>query len=216
MSFDDQEFDLLAAFQQRFGISQQKKDDRPPDTRVLSSAEFIASNSVDVFIDRTGTERAADHLCSIISDPKLSPFTTAKWSQHELHPSVAEYGENGTIDFIFTMDLLNFCFWSDAQLEEDEFCVEYRGKRWKGYRSLVAALRRALEEDVPFTNPDFWQCEEECNEDLLKKVFRSETVGQMPLLRERLLCLKEAGTILYEVRKGLEASRPQFADCPEI
>jgi hypothetical protein len=53
------------------------------------------------------------------------------------------------LDFVFTMDLLNFCFWSDQQREEDRFAVFYRGRRWTGYRSLLAALWRARDEGIP-------------------------------------------------------------------
>ena len=55
------------------------------------------------------------------------------------------WGADATLSFIFTLDLLNFCFWSEKSSEE-RFAIEYRGKRWTGYLSLVAALRRALDE----------------------------------------------------------------------
>lgn len=50
-----------------------------------------------------------------------------------------------TVAFIFTMDLLNFSFWSEKGAEE-KVSIEYKGKTWTGYWSLVAALQRALEE----------------------------------------------------------------------
>jgi hypothetical protein len=53
-----------------------------------------------------------------------------------------------TVAFVFTTDLLNFSFWSDRPREEDQFGVEYGGKVWRGYWSLVAALRRASDEGV--------------------------------------------------------------------
>ena len=204
MSVQDQNLDLLVAFQQRFGLPQRNAEELP-DTRVLAGAEFVANNSIDVFIDRTGTQRAADYLHSLIKrkdDVNVSSFSTTSWSQHELHPSVDEYGEQGTIDFIFAMDLLNFSFWSEQEREEEAFCVEYNSRRWAGYWSLVAALRRALEEGIPITKSDFWQCQDEFDANTMSHVFRSETKEQMPLLHERLLCLREAGTILYEVRTG--------------
>ena len=64
---------------------------------------------------------------------------------NEEHPVKVEWGADATLDFIFTMDLLNFCFWSEKSSEE-RFAIEYKGKRWTGYLSLVAALRRALDE----------------------------------------------------------------------
>ncbi len=52
---------------------------------------------------------------------------------------------------------------------------------------------------VPITDPHFWQDEEECTLEILKQVFRSCTDEEMPLLEERLACLREAGQVLYEV-----------------
>ena len=54
-------------------------------------------------------------------------------------------------------------------------------------------------EDVPITSPDFWQDENECTDELLSHVFRSSTSVFIPLLKERISCLREAGKILYEV-----------------
>jgi hypothetical protein len=70
-------------------------------------------------------------------------YSTKSWSKHELHPKEKD---ESTVAFIFTMDLLNFSFWSENEEEEEQFAVEYGGKKWKGYWSLVAVLRRALEE----------------------------------------------------------------------
>jgi hypothetical protein len=52
-----------------------------------------------------------------------------------------------TVAFIFTMDLLNFSFWSEEE-EDERFSIEYKGKKWTGYWSLVAALQRALDEGM--------------------------------------------------------------------
>lgn len=54
--------------------------------------------------------------------------------------------------------------------------------------------------DIPITSSDFWQSEDECTLDVLRHVFRSTTDEEIPLLEERLACLREAGQVLYEVR----------------
>lgn len=195
MSDEYPEFDLLAAFKQRFGFGESPVD-TTPDTKVLSSAQYVADNAIDVFIDRAGMQAAAAQLLAHIRE---KPFSTAAWSEHELHPRVSELGMEATVEFIFTMDLLNFSFWSESEDPKRRFCVAYKDRQWTGYWSLIAAMRRALEDDVPFTSPDFWQCEEECNDELLRRVFRSETDEEMPLLTERLECLREAGAVLYKV-----------------
>lgn len=53
--------------------------------------------------------------------------------------------------------------------------------------------------EISITSPDFWRNEDECTIDVLKKVFRSTTDEEIPLLEERLACLREAGEILCTV-----------------
>lgn len=47
------------------------------------------------------------------------------------------------LEWVFLLDTLNFCFWSDDR--EEKFGVNHRGRLWTGYRSLCAALCRAVE-----------------------------------------------------------------------
>lgn len=109
-------------------------------TRVLEDAEYVSDNSIDVALDSQGTKAAADKIWTSM---QKKGYSAQAWSEHELHPK-AEDGS--TVDFIFMMDLLNFSFWSEKSDPKDRFAVQYRGKLWTGYWSLVAALRRALEE----------------------------------------------------------------------
>lgn len=70
---------------------------------------------------------------------------------------------------------------------------------YAGYWSLVAALRRAIEEGIPITTPS-WLASGECTLETIEKVFRSAGAEQMPLLRERWEVLQEAGQVLEDVR----------------
>jgi Potential Queuosine, Q, salvage protein family len=111
-----------------------------PTTGVLLSAEYIYDNSIDVAIDASSTKLAAATIYALMQDKQ---YSTQSWSAHDLHPKPGD-GER-TLNFIFTMDLLNFSFWSEkAGLEG--YAVQYRGKRWTGYWSLVACLQRAVDE----------------------------------------------------------------------
>lgn len=162
---------------------------------VLEDAEFIYTNAVDVNIDMQGTKSAAMAIATAMRERN---YSTQAWSTHPLHPRIGlGFGEIDMVNFIFTMDLLNFSFWSDLP-EEERFCIEYRGKRWTGYNSLVAALRRGLEEGVPITTPRFWRSGD-CTDEVLKRVFRSASGEEMPLLRERVRFLRETGDRLHEV-----------------
>lgn len=218
MSLDNPEFDLLAAFKARFGFGDNETASVAT-TDVLESAEHIYHNAIDVFIDRQGTENAARILQELM---KRQSYSANKWSQHELHPTVSEFGEEGMINFIFTMDLLNFSFWSDEGEPEKQYCIEYRSRKWKGYWSLVAAIRRGLDEGIPVTDPHWWASDDEldgCTLEALQRLFRSETKESMPSIQERYEVLKEAGRVLYEVCRNefpsLIACSAAVAEFPE-
>lgn len=142
-----------------------------------------------------GTRDAANSLYKAMCERK---YSTQTWSEHELHPKLGvDVDEIGLVNFVFTMDLLNFSFWSEKSADE-RYQVEYRGKRWTGYNSLVACLRRALDAGIPITTPRFWKDEEDLSV-RLEEVFRSATSEMIPLFDQRAAVLKEAAQILHEV-----------------
>ncbi|PQE07689.1 putative cobyrinic acid ac-diamide synthase protein [Rutstroemia sp. NJR-2017a BVV2] len=188
MSDDEADPELLELLRQHFRPSAAPS---APETHVLESAEHVYNNSVDVAIDMRSTKAAASR---IYEQMQKKEYSTKTWSSHDLHPQAKD---ESTVDFIFTMDLLNFSFWS-LHSEEDRFAIEYKGKRWTGYWSLVAALQRALEEGYPITSSDFWQNEAELTDEVFAHIFRSCTAEPMPLLSTRLALLREAGNILYK------------------
>ncbi|KAL8841376.1 MAG: hypothetical protein Q9205_003867 [Flavoplaca limonia] len=189
MSDSEPDEDLLNLLRQSLGIGS-KHSSTPLDTEVLKGAEYVYHNSIDVALDTHGTKAAAAQIWDLMQEKSYS-FKT--WSEHSLHPK----GKNeATVNFIFLMDLLNFCFWSDSSDPQQRFAVEYQGQRWTGYWSLVAAIHRALEEDIPITTPSFWPSDTDCTNDLLRHVFRSATEERIPLLEERITCIREAGRIL--------------------
>ncbi|KOS22631.1 UPF0553 protein [Escovopsis weberi] len=175
------------------------------DTGVLSDAEYVYNQGTDVAIDMMRTKEAAEIIWAGMQAKSYSPAT---WSEYPLHPKLKD---ETTVAFIFTMDLLNFCFWSELP-EDERFAVEYEGKRWTGYASLVASLQRALQDGVPITDPAFWKDEEKCDLDALQQVFRSCTEEDMPLLQERLNCLRQASKVLDEKYEGSILNLVEAAD----
>lgn len=183
-------------------------------TSVLDGAEYVFHNAIDVSLNLQGVKMTASMLYNKMTGEK---YSTKNWSLHELHPKAKD---ETTVDFIFTMDLLNFSFWSENTSEE-RFSIKYKDQNWTGYWSLVAALQRALEEsqintvkkevprliltykiDIPITSPKFWVNEDECTDKILKYVFRSATPEEIPLFQERINILRQAGKILTEVRNN--------------
>ncbi|TQS32577.1 hypothetical protein Golomagni_07103 [Golovinomyces magnicellulatus] len=137
MSDDEADPELLELLRQSLMGKQTVSEE--PETGVLESVEYVYDNSIDVAIEMKGTKNAAE---SIYQQMQEKLFSTASWADHELHPQTKD---EATVAFIFTMDLLNFSFWSELPSDE-RFAIEYRGQRWTGYWSLVAAMQRALDE----------------------------------------------------------------------
>jgi hypothetical protein len=135
---DDVDHDLLEFMREAMGFNLGAIK-APTSTRVLESAQYIFDNSIDVALDRDSVIKAADIIYSAI---KAKSYSTQTWSEHDLHPKAKD---EETLNFIFTMDLLNFSFWSDER-EDTRFSVVYEGKKWTGYWSLVALMQRALAE----------------------------------------------------------------------
>lgn len=137
MSDDEPDNDLLDFLRGHF--SKATITSTIPETHVLEGAEYVYDNSIDVALDYQSTKAAA---AMIYEQMQKKEYSTKTWSSHGLHPKAKD---ESTVDFIFTMDLLNFSFWSERH-EEERFAIEYKGKKWTGYWSLVAALQRALDE----------------------------------------------------------------------
>ncbi|KAM7201183.1 Protein of unknown function (DUF2419) domain containing protein [Naviculisporaceae sp. PSN 640] len=191
MSDDEADPELLALLRQHLQGKLNLNDEDDPQTRVLEDAEYVYDNSIDVAIDMRSCKNAAETIYAKMQEKGYSPST---WSSHELHPKTQD---ESTVAFIFLMDLLNFSFWSEKS-DAERFAIFYKDRRWTGYWSLVAAIQRALDEGIPITDSHFWQDEEECTLEVLRHVFRSCTDEEMPLLGERLACIREAGNVLYQ------------------
>ena len=75
---------------------------------VLRDAEFVYNNAVDVSIDMYGTKAAA---VAVYRSMQERGHSRKSWGEHELHPSPSEgFDEVDIVNFVFTMDLLNFWF----------------------------------------------------------------------------------------------------------
>lgn len=190
MSDDEADPELLALLAKSLGLNGNSAPARPQ-IRVLKDAEFVYDNATDIALDMQGTKAAASKIWDLMQEKE---YSTKTWTQHELHPKIKDAA---TVEFIFLVDLLNFSFWSESPDSQEGFAVDFHGKRRTGYWSLVACIRRALEESVPITSPEFW-VQDECTDEVFKQVFRSDTVMEIPLLQQRISAVREAGIILRE------------------
>lgn len=101
---------------------------------------------------------------------------------------------------IFLVDVLNFSFWSDlddgCKENSERYTVKYKGKLYTGYWSLCAAINRALDAGIPITSPAYYA---NASAQDIAKVFASETKESIPLFKERVDVIHEAGKVLLEV-----------------
>lgn len=157
-------------------------------SKVAKSAKRIAEQAEDVNVD---TEACKKTATSIKKRIERVGYSQANWSAHPLNPTSES---PNVVDWIFTVDTLNFSFWSD----EPRFTVNYKGVEYTGYWSLVAAINRALDAGVPITDPQFW-VSEDFNLKVISKIFKSDGNDvEVPLLNERFQVLREAGEALQK------------------
>jgi hypothetical protein len=152
---------------------------------VVESAKDIASRAKHVTISSEGVNATARKLYEVAESVSLG--------EPEGCPALLEpagLSDSDLLNWIFLLDTLNFCFWSD---ENVLFTVDFRNERWTGYRALVAALSRAVEGGVPVYEPSYYG---HVTLDELEEIFKSETHVPIPLLEQRLNCLHEVAAIL--------------------
>src|SRR5271155_4914465 len=130
MSDDEADPELLELLRQHLRGNVPKPVE--PETHVLDGAEYVYNNAIDVALDSQSTRAAA---AMIYEQMQKKEYSTKTWSSHDLHPKAKD---ESTVAFIFTMDLLNFSFWSE-KAHDERFAIEYKGTKWSGYWSLVAA-----------------------------------------------------------------------------
>ncbi|CAO3588488.1 unnamed protein product [Absidia cylindrospora] len=161
--------------------------------RVLDSAKFIAEHSDYVWIPYDCIDHATE---LIVKSMEQREYSTKTWNQHPLNPKRLD---TSTVDWIFLVDLLNFSFWSDLDHADrttahpDRYAVTYQGVAYTGYWSLCAAINRALDERIPITSAKYLA---EASDEALAHIFRSDTKEQVPMLKERVMLMKEAGQVL--------------------
>eukprot|EP01117_Protostelium_nocturnum_P015076 TRINITY_DN5801_c0_g1_i3.p1 TRINITY_DN5801_c0_g1~~TRINITY_DN5801_c0_g1_i3.p1 ORF type:complete len:303 (+),score=105.23 TRINITY_DN5801_c0_g1_i3:87-995(+) len=164
---------------------------------VVESAEFISANSKDVKICHDGMDDAAKELCKAY---KTGEFRLENWKKHELNPTIEE---ESTLDWIFLVDTLNFCFWNPPG--NPLYSINYRGKNWTGYWTLPASIDLALEEGIPVTSAQWMS---QCNDQSILRLFKSDENGtDVPQLSLRLQVINETGKVLLERFGG------KFSNC---
>jgi hypothetical protein len=173
---------------------------------VLESVKRVMARArlVSVHPERVGA--AVSRFGSLLEDG-------AGWA----HPCHFFDGAEETLRWIFVLEVLNHCFWPDA--DGRVWTVFYKGEHWSGYWGLAASLKRAVEAGVPITDAAYLSTIS--REDLARilegegegKVEgesqgqgvgggKDEGEGEIPLFERRLENLREAGAVLLEKYGG--------------
>ncbi|KAI5581908.1 hypothetical protein POPTR_007G053900v4 [Populus trichocarpa] len=99
--------------------------------QVKATAAFVANRSSHVVVDSAGLEKVVENIQDKI--PKI------EWDFEGIH-----YFDNGplTVQYLFVLDTLNFCFWPDKNLNYDD---------------LASGLKEALENDKSVFDADHLQ-----------------------------------------------------------
>ena len=103
------------------------------------------------------------------------------------------------IQLIFIEDAVNFCFWPDK--DQLKWEVEWPGGNIAsgGWYGLVACFKRGLAEKIPILDADYLSA---ITMEQARRFFRGKTGAEIPLLRERVSNLQEAGKVLREKFHG--------------
>ncbi|CAL7949951.1 unnamed protein product [Xylocopa violacea] len=152
------------------------------------SAKLIAFISKNVFVEEEGIKNLA---CAVLEGLKDKTISVDNFSQNAFHPSSED---PKAVDWIFVLDTLNFSFWSHKN-SPTRWCVNGQS----GYFALCAAIKRAIDEGKPIVDPKYYS---EITRPEAEYIFRGDNETSIPLLDERVKCLREAGKVLLEKYQG--------------
>ncbi len=153
--------------------------------QILQSTAFVLQQARHVKINLNAIERAADELAEKRVEPPA-------WN-YEYH---FFDGTARTVNYVFLLDTLNFCFWSKPR-----WTIEYQGKTLDGYWALAASLKRAAEGDPRLLDAAYLA---QISPDHLAEILRGS--GEIPLFTERWRNVRELGVVLRD-RWGGDAVR---------
>ncbi|XP_058080818.1 uncharacterized protein LOC131228985 [Magnolia sinica] len=138
---------------------------------VKSTSAWVAARSSHVFVESSGLEKVVDEIQASI--PKV------EWDFEGIH-----FFDNGplTVQYLFVLDALNFCFWPDKDLK---------------YDNLASGLKAALENDKSAFDAD--RLQSYTGPQLRKMLNWSRP---LPLEDERIRLLHEVGLELERNFEG--------------
>lgn len=145
---------------------------------VRASSEWVSSHASHVTVNLSGIEKVAESMKNSI--PKV------EWDYEGIH-----YFDNGplTVQYLFVLDALNFCFWPDKDLTYDH---------------LAAGLKAALQKDKSAFDADRLQS---YTGPELRKLLN--WTKPLPLENERVRLIHEVG---FELERSFEGKAAKLVE----
>ncbi len=154
---------------------------RPDPLDVLKTTAYVVEHARSVKIHHDSIQRAADALVEKRVEPPA-------WN-YDYHYFD---GTSRTVNYLFLLDALNFCFWGRPRWK-----VEYTGKQLDGYWALAASLKRAAEHNAHTLDAEYLA---RIAPQELADVLRGS--GAIPLFAERWRNIRELGAVLRDRWNG--------------
>jgi len=145
---------------------------------VLASSRFIFQNSDDVKIDMG---KVAE-FCNSFQHSYIRHW----WGEAPFDPS--RLSEKDRLNFLFFFNSISFCYWG-----EPKWSVKYNGKDYDGAWGMIAALGKAVENDLAVLDAGYLA-------DLSKEDLEVILKGNVPIP-----LFEERWKILREISKTLNA-----------
>lgn len=156
---------------------------------ILKSAEFVVKHGMCVFLDEENLKIAAEKI--------LEKFNHGLETQDMSFGSTGDFARD--VQLVFIEDTVNFSFWSDK--DKPKWCVEWPqgNKIHGGWYALKACFDRGLKENPKILNAEYLSS---ISLNDAKYFFRGADNVEIPLLKERVYNLREAGKVLLEKFQG--------------
>jgi len=149
--------------------------------KILETTQYVVKNSKDVKINEKNIEKLA---CDLKQEkvPLWNNYYHFKGNPKE------------TIQYLFILDSLNFCFF--AKNQNEKWRIKDRGKSISGYFALALGLKKAIKK-YPILRAEYLKT---ITPEILKNALGGK--GEIPLLKERSKVLNEVGKILLKKFNG--------------
>jgi len=157
-----------------------------------ASGRLISGKAEQVNILEEGIDNCAKDILSKVQTGELG--TEGSFNLSSLHPQTPD---NKGIDWLFFANTVNFSFWAGE--DEAEYVVTYCGQTYTGNMALWAAINRALDQGINLIQPTYFK---DLSLETLGKLLQGDQGVPIPLLQERLDCLREVGPILVNKWQG--------------